>query len=327
MTITPQLIKDQEFQVKFRGCDPLEVRDYLENIADHFFELQEKCKKQSEELEKLRNEKESSDDYTGSLETDMEFTRKISDELKDGCSQKEERIKELTKEVDDLQLRIADEASASVEEAKAELKEAEAENSSLQGRIEILLEQNSDLKKEEVDFKATLASAQRFAMDLKEESKVEAAGMIADAEAEIKKIRDDAHEELERLPVEIEALKKKKGDVKADLKSTLESYLETIEVFYPDDEEETNETPKVESEDAAEEDNELFQTIQINDDGSIAPEDVPKLNSSSENLSDTEEALESLFGGDGEGDTGDDAFNLENMFNLEPKKDKTEPSS
>ncbi|MCK5071521.1 MAG: DivIVA domain-containing protein [Desulfocapsa sp.] len=340
MTITPQLIKDQEFQVKFRGCDPLEVRDYLENIADHFFELQEKCKKQSEELEKLRNEKESSDDYTGSLETDMEFTRKISDELKDGCSQKEERIKELTKEVDELQLRIADmeqenverdeevsEASASVEEAKAELKKAEAENSSLQGRIEILLEQNSDLKKEEVDFKATLASAQRFAMDLKEESKVEAAGMIADAEAEIKKIRDDAHEELERLPVEIEALKKKKGDVKADLKSTLESYLETIEVFYPDDEEETTETSKVESEDAAEENNELFQTIQINDDGSIAPEDVPKLNSSSENLSDTEEALESLFGGDGEGDTGDDAFNLENMFNLEPKKDKTEPSS
>jgi len=54
MAITPQLIKDQEFQIKFRGCDPLEVRDYLETIADEFFELQEQCKEQFEELELLR---------------------------------------------------------------------------------------------------------------------------------------------------------------------------------------------------------------------------------------------------------------------------------
>ncbi|RUM46731.1 MAG: DivIVA domain-containing protein, partial [Desulfocapsa sp.] len=32
MTITPQLIKDQEFESKFRGFDPIEVRDYLETI-------------------------------------------------------------------------------------------------------------------------------------------------------------------------------------------------------------------------------------------------------------------------------------------------------
>ncbi len=340
MVITPQLIKDQEFQVKFRGCDPLEVRDYLETIADEFFELQQQCKEQVEELDNLRKEKESSENYTGSLETDMEFTRKISDELKDGCSQKEEKIKDLVREIDELRLRIADmeqenverdeevsEASARVEEAKSALMEAKVENNSLQGRIEILLEQNSDLKKEEVDFKATLASAQDFAADLKEKSKLQAAEMITEAEDIIVKIRDDAHEELERLPLEIETLKNKKGEVKADLKATLESYLETIEVFYPDDEEEGLEASNEDSDDTAEDEHELFQTVQINDDGSIAPEDVKKLNSTPDDSTGVEGVLESLLTNDAEGEAGDDSFDLKDMFSLEPKKDPIEPSS
>lgn len=33
MAITPQAIKDQEFQVKFRGYDTVEVKAYLEPSA------------------------------------------------------------------------------------------------------------------------------------------------------------------------------------------------------------------------------------------------------------------------------------------------------
>ncbi len=350
MTLTPQLIKDQEFQVKFRGCDPLEVRDYLETIADEFFELQEQCKEYLDELETLRKEKESSEDYNSSLETDMEFTRKISEELKEGCVQKEEKVKELTQEVEELQLRIADmeqenverdeevsAASAKVEEAEAALKAAEAEKEGLRTKIELLQEQNNELKKEEVDFKSALATAQQFAEDLKEKSRVEAEEMIAAAKAEIEKIRDDAHKELTRLPIEIAALKKKKSEVKEDLKSTLASYLETIEVFYPDEDEDgdISEDESLAEEggleglagDTAEDMDELFEKIEINEDGTVAENDFEKLASSSESSSDlAEDALESLLRGETSGDTGED-FNIKDMFTLETKEDGKDSSS
>jgi len=344
MAITPQLIKDQEFQVKFRGCDPLEVRDYLETIADEFFELQEQCKEYLEELETLRDAKESSDDYTGSLETDMEFTRKISDELKDSCTQKEQKLKDMTREVEELQLRIGDmeqedtehveEVSAMearIEESDAALKASETDKDILHNKIEVLLEQNRDLKKEEVDFKSTLATAQRFAEDLKEKSRLESKEMIAAANAEIKKIRDDAHAELERLPREIAALKEKKGEVKADLKATLASYLETIEVFYPDDDDDdveqdiVDETAAETEENDDQESDDLFQTIEINDDGTLDPEDVEKLNTDTSSTREIdEEVLDSLLRGDNEAEG--EAFDLKNMFSLEDKEEKESSS-
>ncbi len=353
MTLTPQLIKDQEFQIKFRGCDPLEVRDYLETMADEFFELQEQCKEYLDELETLRKEKESSEDYNNSLETDMEFTRKISEELKEGCVQKEEKVKELSREVEELQLRIADmeqenverdeevsAASAKVEEVEAALKAAEAEKEGLCTKIEFLVEQNNDLKKEEVDFKSALATAQKFAEDLKEKSRLEAEEMIATAKAEIEKIRNEAHEELTRLPIEIAALKKKKSEVKEDLKSTLASYLETIEVFYPDEDTNEEEDGVSDGESAAEESgqesletdamedmDELFEKIEINEDGSVAGDDFEKLASSSESSSDlAEDALESLLRGGEPGDAGE-KFNIKDMFTLETKEERKDSSS
>ncbi len=317
MFITPQLIKDQEFQTKFKGFDPIEVRDYLEIIANEFFELQEQNKEQLEELESLREEKESSEEYKNSLETDMEFTRKISEELKDGCAQKEEKVKELTEEIEELKLRIADlkqenaehdeEIStvlASIEEAEDTVKQIEKEKEALQNKIELLQEQNDELRKDEVSFKSTLSAAQQFAEDLKEKSKVQAEEMIAEANGTITKIREDAKEELARLPREIDALKKKKGEVKAELKSTLMNYLETIEVFYPDEGSESAVTK--------EENSELFQKVELNMDGSLKSE-----SDESTEINVDEKVIDSLLSGNlnGSTDSGDDA--LKGMFNLE----------
>ncbi len=330
MVLTPQLIKDQEFQPKFKGVDPLEVRDYLEIVANEFFELQEQCAEQLEELEAFRETKESMDSYTGSLESDMEFTRKISDELKDSCAQKEKKLTELEQEVEELQLRIADmeqedtehneeisTMEALIEEAEAALKESEKKRDILTNKIEVLKEQNQELKKDEVDFKSTLASAQLFAEDLKEKSRKEAEQMLAEVNAEISKIRDDAQDELARLPMEIEALEKKKKEVKEDLKSTLMSYLETIEVFYPDDGQEI-----VQKETTVKSD-ELFQKIKIGDDGSITAEDSEKLDGSSESLIDVDEnVIESLLKGEDQLGVNDN-FNLDGVFsNLDSEEEE-----
>lgn len=318
MSITPQLIKDQEFQIKFRGFDPIEVRDYLESIADEFFNLQEQCKEQLDELEGLREEKETFETYNRSLETDMQFTRKVSEELKDGCSRKEEIIQELTKEIDDLHLRIADidqekgeqeeevsAAEARIEEAEEALKAVSEEKEGLTRKVALLKEQNDELRKEEIDFKSTLATAQRFAEDLKEKSRVEAAEMIAAAQAEIDKIRDDAQAELERLPREIETLQKKRGEVKQELRNILETYLETLDVFYPEE----KEGEPVETE--PEYDTELFQKVEIGEDGLVRPEEV------------NEEALSTLLGDNRE----EDDLDLKEMFSLDLKEKKNEKGS
>jgi DivIVA domain-containing protein len=51
--LTPQAIKDQDFQIKFRGYDSIEVKAYLELLAEDFFELTEQNRLQAEELESL----------------------------------------------------------------------------------------------------------------------------------------------------------------------------------------------------------------------------------------------------------------------------------
>ncbi len=327
MTLTPQLIKDQEFEVKFRGYDPIEVKDYLEVLADKYFELQEKCKEYEEELVGLHEAKASSEEYSNSLATDMAFTRKISRELKESCAQKEEQLLELTKENEELQLRIADieqenlerdEEVSAVEAAKEEvekaLKGAQAESESLRNKNDLLKEQIGELKKEEIDFKSALATAQRFAEDLKEKSQIEAQEIVEEAKAEIERIREDAQEELERLPREIQALEDKKSTARAEVKALLENYLETIDVFFPEDEEDEAHLAKEEDIDGDEDDGqELFQKIPLNEDGSIAAGQKWD----ADELSLEEKALESLLKNGVDERQEEDEATLAEMFRLD----------
>jgi len=57
--LTPQAIKDQEFQIKFRGYDAIEVNAYLELLAEDFFELTEQNRIQADEIQALQSEQES----------------------------------------------------------------------------------------------------------------------------------------------------------------------------------------------------------------------------------------------------------------------------
>lgn len=288
MSITPQMIKDQEFEVKFRGFDPIEVRDYLEVIANEFFEMQEMYKEQLEDLEELRAEKEDFESQNSSLEADIDVGRKLTEELTENCVKKEETIQELNKEIEELQLRIADveqekmeqeeevsAAEARIEEMEVALKEAKEENERIGRKVALLQDKNDDLQKEEVNFKSTLATAQRFAEDLMEKSMTEAEELIDAAHVEINTIRENAQEELARLPQEIEILKKKKGKVKNELKAILERYLETLDVYNFE-----GEDAKGAAGDEGEYD--LFQKVEIGEDGTITKEDLDKFDLSGE---------------------------------------------
>jgi len=302
MSITPQAIKDQEFQVKFRGYDTLEVKAYLELLAEEFFELHEQNRKMAEEgaglasdVETLQREKE---------EAQRDGRKRIEEleNLKDEIKRQQNQSIALQKEVDELRgkldssLKETELAKEMVESAEERMKseqaiaaaklqeerdEAEArrvaENESaqqirleiekLRHELKILEEQNRELKKGEADFKTAIVAAQKFSEDLKKRAEKEARQIMERAKTDVENFRKQAHEELSRLPVEIEKLHKKRNEIRDELKMVLQSYLHNVDIF--------SEVKEAEREEDL---SELFQSIQLPDDSEIDHTDVEDLN-------------------------------------------------
>ena len=278
MAITPQAIKDQEFQTKFRGYDTIEVKGYLELIAEEFFELLEKIHQLEGEVGALSSEKELLEEMNKKLETDIETALQTTDDVREKSTEKDAERSELEKEIEELQTAQADHeaelkewedevvaAEGRVQEIEEKLRESQSEVDVLQKKLEMLEEQNKELKDEEIDFKRTIGAAQRFVDDLKANAEEEASTLLQSSEEkaaaalqaardEIERLRQDAFNELTRLPEEIAQLNRQKRQVQEDLRKTLHDYLEQIESFS-----EVEDTVKEYEFD------ELFQKIELSD--------------------------------------------------------------
>jgi DivIVA domain-containing protein len=275
MTTTPQIIKDQEFQVKFRGYDPLEVKAYLDELAEEFFELQERCRLQVEDLQVLHEERTEVEQQKAALEAGGAEARKMAEDLRQSGLLTEQKFAVLSNEAEVLRQKITSLEREKQEQAEAmtalEARLHKAEEATLRERAEKeamghtvarMEEVQREAKKDEVDFRSTLAVAQQFCDSMKQKSQQEASALMEAAKAEIEAIREAANLELARLPGEIRALREKREEARQILRATLESYLQNLEIF-PDEEERS---PWQDSDD-------LFQKRQILEDGTLAPED------------------------------------------------------
>ncbi len=280
MSTTPQIIKDQEFQIKFRGYDPVEVTAYLDVIAEEFFELQERCRLQVEDLQTFHEEREELEQQKLSLQASNAEARKMAEELRQSGLRMEQRVAVLGKEAEGLQAWITTleqgkktqaealtSAKARIHEAEEALLQEIGEKEALGYKIKLMEEQQQEAKKDEVDFKSTLAAAQQFCESLKERSTQQAEQLLDAARAEIENISRTAHAELARLPAEIKALQDKREEVRKVLRATLESYLQDLDFLIVGHDEQ----------DLGHESDDLFQKIQILEDGSLAPEDLAAL--------------------------------------------------
>lgn len=303
MSTTPQIIKDQEFQIKFRGYDPVEVTAYLDMLAEEFFELQERCRLQVDDLQVFHEEREDLEQQKISLEASNAECRKMAEELRRAGLTTEQMLAVSIKEAEGLRARVASleqEAEGQKEElsrTESRIHEAEeallqemAEKEALGRKIELIEEQQREAKKDEVDFRSTLAAAQQFCDSMKEKSRQQAEELLDETRAEIEQMHQTAHAELSRLPGEIEALQKKRDEVRKAVRAILESYLQNLDIFPAGEDEHTSEQGN----------DDLFQKIQILEDGSLSSEDLAALNSDSGVLPhpDGEADLLSVFGGD-----------------------------
>lgn len=282
--LTPQAIKDQEFQIKFRGYDAIEVKAYLELLADDFFELTEQNRTQLEEIESLVAEQESLQREKQTLESEVKNSQEnaegIQSEIEEGYKHKDEMIEELTKQLESLEETVArlegenNEYKRSVETLETELsgtqgvdKEKEVEYEKLKAKVNLLEEQNKELKQEGIDFKTTILAAQKFADNLRTSSEEEAQKMIEDAKLEVEKVKNDAFAELAKVPEEIKELNQKKYKVRDELKEVLNSYLAALDSF-----------PENETSEVVDDLSDLFQSIQIPDGESVDPDDIDNIN-------------------------------------------------
>lgn len=244
--LTPQAIKDQEFQIKFRGYDAIEVKAYLELLAEDFFELSEQNRVQVEEIEALQAEQESlvrdKETLAAEVKESQDNADGIQSDIEEGYKHKDLEIEELKVKLEtaEKQLEELKEENTAHSEKIEELEEQltgdiglseqdQSELEKLRTRVAVLEEQNSELKQEGVDFKTTILAAQKFSDSLKETSEAEAAQLMENARLEVESFKAEAEAELAHLPKEIEDLKEKKGKVKEELKNTLLGYLNALD--------------------------------------------------------------------------------------------------
>ncbi len=282
--LTPQAIKDQDFQIKFRGYDAIEVKAFLELLAEDFFELTEQNRIHAEEIESLKTDMESlrreKDTLTAEVRLTKENAEEIQSQIDQGNKHKDKEIsdmmalvegtradllalevenRDLQNKVKRLEKELAGGAGASIQE--------QAEIEKFRAKIELLEEQNRELKQQGLDFKTTILAAQKFADSMRQNSEEEAQRIMEKAQADVQKFRTEANAELSRLPKEIDKLHQQRIKVREDLRSMLHSYLEALEIF-----------PDQEGGEKEDDLSDLFESILLPDEETSDPDDIGNIN-------------------------------------------------
>ncbi|CAG35517.1 DivIVA domain-containing protein [Desulfotalea psychrophila] len=245
---TPQSIKDQEFQIKFRGCDPIEVKSYLEELADHVFELHEQKRKHNEDMSRLKGELTLAENertqYKSELAKNQSSAGDIEKKVEKGYQYKDERIAELSlnlegfqkkldaqaeefvsckKTLDETNIRLAAE-QALVSAGKAELEKVQAKNI-------LLEEQLQGLKQEGIDFKSTILLAQQFSEELKKSAEVEATELLIVARTEEEELRATTQVKRDELHAELASLETTRNEVRDEIRQKLQTVLAGLDVL------------------------------------------------------------------------------------------------
>ncbi len=155
--LKPQEIRDQEFEIKFRGYDPVEVKSYLELLADDFFELSEEKRILQEKYDAATEAKEKRTKAVGALES-LEGVDDLATEFDSGEAREESleviqeklshaksRIETLTTENMGYLSQIGD-LSKQLESCEKNSAQEQKEREELLRQIVLLGQQNAELK-------------------------------------------------------------------------------------------------------------------------------------------------------------------------------------
>ena len=242
MAITPQSIKDAEFQLKMRGYDQVEVRAYLERVAEDYLKLIEELGRQAKgvkvltlENKQLRQNGKSGEQEISAvqvafnnLKKECQQERQVVDKQKDALAALGQMVDQLEGEKRAVSQKLG-RAETKIQKLMTEMSQERMRSKKNFHRFQQLEKKQKNTAKEELELKKTLAAAQKFSEEMIQKSEQQASEVLGQARLEIEKIRREAREELAYFPAEIKRMKAEHRRVKEQLQAVVKSYLKGFE--------------------------------------------------------------------------------------------------
>ena len=92
MKITPIEIQQQQFKVRFRGFDVMEVDNFLEQVTDAFELLQQENKNAQDEIQRIKLESQGYKEREETFKRAMLDSQKVLDQMKENARKSAELI-------------------------------------------------------------------------------------------------------------------------------------------------------------------------------------------------------------------------------------------
>ncbi|HUU50159.1 MAG TPA: DivIVA domain-containing protein [Nitrospinota bacterium] len=137
MKITPLDIRQQQFNVRFRGFDAEEVDTFLEIVANEYEEIIEENKKLKGELEKKKEQIKLYMENEEKLKRMLKSNQKLKDEIA-GTAGKEAQL--IIKDAELRAREILGSSHKEVEKIKIEIQELKKHKKQLQIKIRSIIE-------------------------------------------------------------------------------------------------------------------------------------------------------------------------------------------
>ncbi len=85
MDLTPIEITQREFKRRFRGLDPVEVKGFLEGVADELQRLLKECALKDEYIQKLEAQLQAYQEQEDSLKKVLVAAQRLTEEMKESA--------------------------------------------------------------------------------------------------------------------------------------------------------------------------------------------------------------------------------------------------
>jgi cell division initiation protein len=85
MDLTPVEITQRDFKRRFRGLDPVEVRSFLEGVADELQRLLKECALKDEYIQKLEAQLQAYQEQEDSLKKTLVAAQRLTEEMKESA--------------------------------------------------------------------------------------------------------------------------------------------------------------------------------------------------------------------------------------------------
>ncbi len=176
--LKPQAIRDQEFEIKFRGYDPIEVKSYLELLADDVFELIEDKRILQDKLDAATGAKERQARVMGALEP-LEGIDDLTSDFDDGVEDREETLEEVQAKLVHAKSRVETlttenmgylsqigDLSKQLEIFEKDSAEEQKEREKLMKQVTLLTQQNAELREQSVKITQESSDMQRLSVEI-----------------------------------------------------------------------------------------------------------------------------------------------------------------